>query len=48
MSKEIVLSLVIDRCHGVWLDEGELEQMKSTIETGLSKELLTGISFLPY
>ncbi len=50
MVKEIVLSLVIDRCpscRGVWLDEGELEEMRATIETGLAQALVRGMAFPP-
>jgi hypothetical protein len=48
MAKEILLNLVVDRCptcHGVWLDGGELEQMRGAIEEGLSKVLLRGMSY---
>jgi ribosomal protein L37AE/L43A len=50
MAKEIVLSLVIDRCpscRGVWLDGGELEEMRGTIETGLTQQLIRGMAFPP-
>jgi len=50
MAKEIVLSLVIDRCpscRGVWLDGGELEEMRGTIETGLAQQLIRGMAFPP-
>jgi Zn-finger nucleic acid-binding protein len=46
MSKEIVLNLILDRCptcRGVWLDAGELEQMRDTIEEGLTKALVQGM-----
>ncbi len=48
MAKEIVLSLVIDRCpscRGVWLDGGELEEMRGTIESGLTQQLIRGMAF---
>jgi len=48
MEKEILLNLVIDRCptcHGVWLDGGELEQMRDSIEEGLSKALVRGMTY---
>ena len=35
MAKEIVHMLVVDRCpqcHGVWLDEGELERLKEGVQ----------------
>ena len=51
MTKEIVLSLVIDRCpdcHGVWLDGGELELMRSSIEAGLAADMVRGMSFGPF
>lgn len=50
MSKEIVLSLVIDRCpscRGVWLDGGELEEMRGTIEAGLTQQIIRGMAFPP-
>ncbi len=50
MTKEILLNLVIDRCptcNGVWLDGGELEQMRATIEVGLTQELTRGMAFSP-
>ena len=48
MEKEILLNLVIDRCptcHGVWLDGGELEQMRNSIEEGLSRALVQGMPY---
>jgi hypothetical protein len=48
MEKEILLNLVIDRCpacRGVWLDGGELEQMRGSIEEGLSKAFLRGMTY---
>jgi Transcription factor zinc-finger len=51
MAKEIVLSLVIDRCptcRGVWLDGGELEQMRGSIEAGLAQDLIRGMAFAPF
>ena len=50
MAKEIVLSLVIDRCpscRGVWLDGGELEEMRGTIEAGLTQQIIRGMAFPP-
>ena len=47
MRKEIVLSLILDRCptcRGVWLDAGELEQMRDTIEEGLTRALVQGMA----
>jgi len=49
MEKEVLLSLVIDRCpvcHGVWLDGGELEQMRGSIEEGLSRALIRGMAYV--
>jgi hypothetical protein len=51
MEKEIVLSLVIDRCpkcRGAWLDGGELEQMKGSIEAGLAQDLIRGMTLGPF
>jgi hypothetical protein len=48
MEKEILLNLVIDRCpacRGVWLDGGELEQMRSSIEEGLAHALIRGMTY---
>ena len=50
MGKEIVLSLVLDRCptcQGVWLDGGELEEMRGSIEAGLTQQLIRGMAFPP-
>jgi Transcription factor zinc-finger len=50
MGKEIVLNLIIDRCpscRGVWLDGGELEEMRKAIETGLAQQLLRGMVYAP-
>ncbi len=48
MRKEIILNLVVDRCPscgGVWLDGGELETMKGSIEAGLAQDMIRGMSF---
>ena len=48
MEKEIILNIVVDRCpscHGVWLDGGELDQMKRTIEAGLTTDLIRGMTY---
>ena len=50
MVKEILLSLVVDRCpscRGVWLDGGELEEMRGAIEAGLAQQLIRGMAFPP-
>jgi Zn-finger nucleic acid-binding protein len=50
MAKEIVLNLIIDRCpscRGVWLDGGELEDMRRAIEAGLAQQLARGMMFAP-
>ena len=50
MAKEIVLNLIIDRCpscRGVWLDGGELEEMRGAIEAGLAQQLIRGMAFPP-
>jgi len=41
MTKEIVCSIVIDRCpscNGVWLDGGELDLLKQAIKAGMSDD----------
>ncbi len=51
MGKEIILNLVVDRCpscRGVWLDGGELEQMKGSIEAGLAQDLIRGMAITPF
>lgn len=51
MAKEIVLNLVIDRCpscRGVWLDGGELEEMRGAIEAGLAQQIMRGMTFAPH
>jgi hypothetical protein len=50
MAKEIVLTLVVDRCPScrtVWLDGGELEAMRGTIETGIAQQIIRGMTFPP-
>jgi hypothetical protein len=50
MAKEILLNLVIDRCptcKGVWLDGGELDEMRGAVEAGLARELARGMALLP-
>ena len=50
MTKEIVLSIVVDRCpvcHGVWLDGGELELLKNAIKAGMSDEFARAL-LLPW
>jgi hypothetical protein len=47
LDKEIVLSVIVDRCpscHGVWLDGGELEQLRGAIATGLTSQLISGLA----
>ena len=47
MKKEIVMSLIIDRCpscKGVWLDGGELEQLEGAIAAGITKDLIRGFA----
>lgn len=48
MEKEIILNIVIDRCptcKGVWLDGGELDLMKRSIEAGLTTDLIRGMTY---
>jgi hypothetical protein len=50
LAKEIVMSIIVDRCPGcggVWLDGGELEQLKGAITAGVTTELLSGLA-TPY
>jgi ribosomal protein L37AE/L43A len=45
--KEIVLSVIVDRCptcRGVWLDGGELEQLRGAITAGVTSELVRGLT----
>ena len=47
LSKEIVLSVIVDRCatcRGVWLDGGELEQLRGAITVGITSELVRGLA----
>ena len=47
LAKEIVLSVIADRCpscRGVWLDGGELEQLRGAITAGVTSELVRGLS----
>ncbi len=46
MAKEIVSNIIVDRCQvcgGVWLDGGELELLKQTVEQGIASDLIRGI-----
>ncbi len=46
MSKDVILNVIIDRCDkcgGIWLDSGELEVMKKTIESGAESDFATGM-----
>jgi hypothetical protein len=46
MHKEIVLNVIIDKCpscHGAWLDGGELELLKKSMESGLGGQFATGL-----
>lgn len=48
MEKEVVGGIVIDRCpscKGVWLDGGELEQIRRSAELGAAKEVLRGMAY---
>lgn len=48
MVKEVVGGVVIDRCptcKGVWLDGGELEQIRRSAELGAAKEVLRGMAY---
>ena len=50
MSKEIVLSVIVDRCpkcRGVWLDGGELELLEAAIEAGAAAEVVRGLVGVP-
>jgi hypothetical protein len=51
MEKEVVGgSIVIDRCptcKGIWLDAGELEQIRRSAELGAASEVLRGMSTYP-
>lgn len=47
MSKEIAHMIVIDRCpkcHGVWLDGGELERLKGGVESEALLAMTTGFT----
>ncbi len=47
MAKEIAHMIVIDRCpkcHGVWLDGGELEKMKGGVEATAVMAMATGFT----
>jgi ribosomal protein L37AE/L43A len=47
LEKEIVMSVIVDRCpacRGVWLDGGELEQLRGAIAAGVTSDLVRGLS----
>lgn len=47
MEKEIVMSVIIDRCpscRGVWLDGGELEQLRGDVASEVSRGLIQGFA----
>jgi hypothetical protein len=51
MEKEIVMSVIVDRCpscHGVWLDGGELDQLKGEVAADVSRELIRGFAGRPF
>jgi hypothetical protein len=46
MVKEVVMNVIVDRCpecQGVWLDAGELDVMKNTIESGAHSQFASGM-----
>jgi Zn-finger nucleic acid-binding protein len=46
MKKDVIFNVIIDRCHkcgGVWLDGGELEILKKTIESGAESDFVMGV-----
>jgi len=46
MQKEIVSNIIVDRCQacgGVWLDGGELDLLKRTVEQGVASDLIRGL-----
>ena len=46
MKKDVVHNVIIDRCDqcgGVWLDGGELDVMKKTIESGAGGDFAIGM-----
>ncbi len=48
MEKEVAHMIVIDRCpkcHGVWLDGGELEHIKGGIEMRTLSAMVNGITY---
>ena len=47
LAKEIVLSVIVDRCpacRGVWLDGGELDQLRGAITAGITADLVLGLT----
>ena len=48
MQKQVILGIIIDRCgtcKGVWLDGGELEQIKGNVEAVAARDLLRGMTY---
>lgn len=46
MDKSIVLNIIVDKCpkcHGAWLDGGELDLLKKAIEQGSGGDFATGM-----
>ncbi len=48
MAKELALLVVIDRCptcKGVWLDAGELEQIRSSVAEGVTRDFVRAMAY---
>jgi hypothetical protein len=48
MSKEVALHVIIDRCptcKGVWLDAGELEQIRASIAAGVTRDFVRAMAY---
>jgi len=46
MTKDVISNVIIDRCYkcgGVWLDGGELDILKKTIESDGESDFVTGL-----
>ena len=46
MQKAVVSNIIVDRCQscgGVWLDGGELDLLKRTVEQGVASDLIRGL-----
>jgi hypothetical protein len=48
MTKEVALAVILDRCptcKGVWLDAGELEQIRNAVAAGVTRDFVRAMAY---